>query len=111
MRKKSRKYIPKNIPKIIPCNAFRCNICGRVVPSIHRSRHLIVTHKLDGTSIKTYFRDLGTVFKKNKNAFGDMLMREYNRNQLRPKPTFICGSNPVDPKPFKIIYTPMGNKR
>ena len=97
--------------KITPCNAFRCNICGRVVPSIHRSRHLIVAHKLDGTALKNFFTDTGTIFKRNKNAHGASLLHEYQRNLLRPKPAYICGSNPVNPKPFKLIYTPMGNKR
>ena len=98
-------------PKRFLCNAFRCNICGRVVPSIHRSRHLIVAHKLVGTSVETLFTDLGTVFKKNDNADGAAMLREYQRNQSRPRPDYICGSNPVKPKPFKLIYTPMGNKR
>lgn len=108
MAKKKNKSRP---PKIVPCNAFKCNICGKVVPSIHRSRHLIVAHKLDGTAVKTLFTDLGTVFKKSKNSYGASMMREYQRNQSRPKPEYVCGSNPIEPKPFKIIYTPMGNKR
>ena len=63
MTKKKIKYKES---KKVPCNAFRCNICGRIVPSIHRSRHLIVANKLDGTAVKSLFTDTGKVFKKNK---------------------------------------------
>jgi len=107
----AKKKTKSKLPKIVLCNAFRCNICGKVVPSIHRSRHLIVAHKLNGASIKNLFTDLGTVFKKNKNAYGEAMMREYQRNQSRQTSGYTCGSFPVEPKPFKLIYTPMGNKR
>ncbi len=103
----------KRITGSKPCNAYRCKVCGKVVPSIHRSRHLITAHKLDGTAIKNLFIDLGTTFKRNPNAKGIAMLREYQRNLNRPKnqSQYTCGSNPVEPKPFKLIYTPMGNKR
>lgn len=109
MAKKSKNK--NKPPKIVVCNAFRCNICGKVVPSIHRSRHLIVAHKLDGSAVKSLFTNLGTPFRRNKNAEGAAMLREYKRNMTRPKSESVCGSNPIEPKPFKIIYTPMGNKR
>lgn len=92
-------------------NAFRCKFCGKVVAPVHRSRHLIVAHKMSGYNIKEYFTDLGTPFKINPLAKAEKIRREYERNLGKPKKEFECGSNPVEPKPFKLIYTPMGNKR
>lgn len=107
-----KKQTKRNRPlKIVPCNAFRCNICGKIVPSIHRSHHLIVAHKLNGTAIKSLFTDTGKVFKKSKNTHGSDMMQRYERNLRTPEPDMPCGSHPAEPKPIKIIYTPMGNKR
>lgn len=61
--------------------------------------------------MKARFTDFGTTFKRNKNAKGIAMMHEYQRNISTPRPEYVCGSNPSEPKPFKIIYTPMGNKR
>lgn len=112
MVKRKKSKIPK-LPKhlVNHSNAFRCLICGRVVEGLYLNRHLLVAHKIDATNVKSKFTDLGTTFKRNKNAIGMSAMREYERNLSKPEPEYVCGSNPIEPKPFKVIYTPMGNKR
>ncbi|MDE5877205.1 MAG: hypothetical protein K2H47_06895 [Muribaculaceae bacterium] len=112
MAKKKKSKIP-NLPKhlVNHSNAFRCLICGEVVEGLYLNRHLLVAHKIDTTNVKSKFTDLGTPFKRNKNAKWIAIMREYERNHSRPKPEYDCGSNPIKPRPIKLIYTPMGNKR
>lgn len=109
MAKNKKSKIPKFLIK--HSNAFRCLICGRVVEGLYLNRHLLMAHKIETINVKARFTDLGTPFKRNKNAKRIAMMREYERNLSRPKPKYVCGSNPSEPKPLKIIYTPMGNKR
>lgn len=112
MAKKKKNKVP-HIPKhlVDHTHAFRCLICGKVVEGLYLNRHLLVAHKIETYNVKARFSDLGTTFKSNKNAKTEAILREYQRNLVRPKSENVCGSNPIEPKPFKIIYTPKGNKR
>lgn len=111
MAKKKNKIhkLPRHL--VDTSNAYRCNLCGKIVAGLHLNRHLLVAHKLDCLSVKDKFTDLGRKFQHNPNAKAEALLRQYERNRLRPAPEFSCGSHPAEPKPIKIIYTPMGNKR
>ena len=109
-KKKSKiSELPKHL--VNHSNAYRCLICGKVVEGLYLNRHLLVAHKIDTTNVISKFTDLGTLFKRNKRAKSIAWMRKYEHNLAKPKPEYECGSNPSDPKPFKIIFTPMGNKR
>lgn len=108
-RKNKIPKLPRHL--VDTSNAYRCKLCGKIIEGAHLNRHLLVAHKLDCINVKDKFIDTGKKFQSNPNAKRNALMRQYERNKLRQPQKFTCGSNPSEPKPLKIIYTPMGNKR
>lgn len=92
-------------------NAYRCNICGKIVPPLRRHAHLIIAHKLSGNTIKGLFTDTGRKFVCRKDRVDREIQKEYHRNDGKPKPKWICGQKTGYVENIKILYTPMGNKR
>lgn len=37
--------------------------------------------------------------------------REPRKYKRQWNPNMVCGANPIEPKPFKVIYIPMENRR
>lgn len=99
----------------LPSMAYACNICGRVVSAKDRGRHLVDDHKLSGLGIDQHFLRLDFPYKCHMNKYA------YNRRRgiLYPRTEWYTEMDMepeyeeeiIEPKPLKIIYTPMGNRR
>lgn len=107
MKKKSTKEGHSKID----CNAYKCKICGKIVPPLRRTAYLILAHKLSGNNIKGLFINTGRKFVCGKSRVDRVMQKEYFKNLEKKEKRLICGTKTGYSERVKIIYTPMGNKR
>ncbi len=95
----------------IDCNAYECKISGKIVPPLRRTAHLIIAHKLSGSTTKGLFINTGRKFVCGKSRVDRVMQKEYFKNLEKKEKRLICGTKTGYLERVKIIYTPMGNKR